>query len=198
MNDSDFLEAIETNPCDPTPRLIYADWLDDQGDPRGELIRLLVEVERDLDSHPLWNKLLQSVKKCFGTKEIRALIELLDERQQRLFACDCAERVLPCFEQAYPNDNRPRAAIVVSRRFANGMATEQELHQAADDAFEAAEGVYVEVVEGMRTDPKGIVSNAGWAILGAVGNEAWRATLAENRGEFFVWLVERLLHFKTS
>ncbi|MCA9072436.1 MAG: TIGR02996 domain-containing protein [Planctomycetaceae bacterium] len=25
-----FLEAIESKPCDPTPRLVYADWLDEQ------------------------------------------------------------------------------------------------------------------------------------------------------------------------
>lgn len=44
MNDSEFLVAIEANPCNPTPRLVYADWLDDQGDPRGELIRVQEEL----------------------------------------------------------------------------------------------------------------------------------------------------------
>src|SRR5947209_1506964 len=35
-----FLEAIEANPDDDTLRLIYADWLEEQGDPLGEFIRL--------------------------------------------------------------------------------------------------------------------------------------------------------------
>ena len=46
MNESYFLNAIEANPCDPTPRLIYADWLDERGDPRGELLRIQEELRR--------------------------------------------------------------------------------------------------------------------------------------------------------
>jgi carbon storage regulator CsrA len=36
---SAFLQAILEDPADDSVRLIFADWLDDQGDPRGELIR---------------------------------------------------------------------------------------------------------------------------------------------------------------
>jgi uncharacterized protein (TIGR02996 family) len=36
-----FLQAILSQPDEDTPRLIFADWLEEQGDPRGELIRLL-------------------------------------------------------------------------------------------------------------------------------------------------------------
>jgi uncharacterized protein (TIGR02996 family) len=35
-----FVAAICAEPEDDLPRLIYADWLDDRGDPRGEFIRL--------------------------------------------------------------------------------------------------------------------------------------------------------------
>jgi uncharacterized protein (TIGR02996 family) len=35
-----FLETIRSNPRDDSPRLIYADWLEEQGNPRGEFIRL--------------------------------------------------------------------------------------------------------------------------------------------------------------
>lgn len=41
-----------------------------------------------------------------------------DQQAQRLmasWAADCAERVLPLFEQAYPNDDRPRTAIEACR-----------------------------------------------------------------------------------
>lgn len=46
MNDSCFVEVIESDPYNPTPRLVYADWLDEQGDPRGELIRIQEELRR--------------------------------------------------------------------------------------------------------------------------------------------------------
>lgn len=40
-----FMKAIIANPADDTPRLIYADWLEDHGEAeRGELIRLQVEI----------------------------------------------------------------------------------------------------------------------------------------------------------
>jgi uncharacterized protein (TIGR02996 family) len=37
-------EAILQSPDDITPRLIYADWCDEQGDPRGEFIRIQCEL----------------------------------------------------------------------------------------------------------------------------------------------------------
>jgi hypothetical protein len=38
-----------------------------------------------------------------------------DQRSMASWASDCAERVLPLFEQAYPEDDRPRKAIEVCR-----------------------------------------------------------------------------------
>jgi hypothetical protein len=57
-------------------------------------------------------------------------VDTWNDRNLRLFACDCAERVLPLFEKDHPNDNRPRAAIETARRFANGQATWEELDAA--------------------------------------------------------------------
>ena len=42
------------------------------------------------------------------------------DRLARLFAADCAEWVLPLFEQARPGDTRPREAITAARAFARG------------------------------------------------------------------------------
>jgi uncharacterized protein (TIGR02996 family) len=42
---SAFVEAIRANPQDVTTRLIYADWLEERGDARGEYLRLEVELE---------------------------------------------------------------------------------------------------------------------------------------------------------
>lgn len=44
MIESDFADAINADPDDRDMQLIYADWLDDQGDPRGEAWRVLVEA----------------------------------------------------------------------------------------------------------------------------------------------------------
>ncbi len=41
-----FLELIRDHPEDDTPRLIYADWLDEQGDLRGEFIRVQCELAK--------------------------------------------------------------------------------------------------------------------------------------------------------
>lgn len=63
------------------------------------------------------------VRTCRLTREC----EGWNDRTARLFACDCAERVLPDFETKYPNDNRPRKAIETARRYANGEANEEDL-----------------------------------------------------------------------
>ena len=40
-----------------------------------------------------------------------------EQRALATWSADCAERVLPFFEKAYPNDNRPRQAIAACRRW---------------------------------------------------------------------------------
>jgi uncharacterized protein (TIGR02996 family) len=42
--DDTFLQAIIENPDDDTPRLVYADFLDARGDPRGEFIRVQCQL----------------------------------------------------------------------------------------------------------------------------------------------------------
>jgi uncharacterized protein (TIGR02996 family) len=41
-----FLRAILERPDDDAPRLIYADWLEERGDPRGEFLRWVVQVRQ--------------------------------------------------------------------------------------------------------------------------------------------------------
>jgi uncharacterized protein (TIGR02996 family) len=47
-NDAAFLAGIRAAPDDNTPRLVYADWLDEQGRPGGEFLRIDCEIA-DLD-----------------------------------------------------------------------------------------------------------------------------------------------------
>src|SRR5688500_3802818 len=46
MSEQPFLEAIRHDPDDDIPRLIYADWLEERGNPRGELVRIQCELAR--------------------------------------------------------------------------------------------------------------------------------------------------------
>jgi uncharacterized protein (TIGR02996 family) len=62
-----FLRAIKDEPEDDTPRLVLADWLEEQGDPRGEFVRLQVERARLAEEDPR--------RKCLAARER----QLLDE-----------------------------------------------------------------------------------------------------------------------
>ena len=60
------------------------------------------------------------------------------DRNARLFACDCAEHVLPIWAKQYPSDDRPAQAIVIARKYVDGQATLKELAAARDAARDAA------------------------------------------------------------
>jgi uncharacterized protein (TIGR02996 family) len=47
MAEDAFLRAISAAPDDADPVLVYADWLDERGDPRGEFVPVQVRL-RDL------------------------------------------------------------------------------------------------------------------------------------------------------
>lgn len=44
MNDADFLRDLSARPHDDTLRTVYADWLEERGDLRGEYLRLELEL----------------------------------------------------------------------------------------------------------------------------------------------------------
>jgi hypothetical protein len=47
--------------------------------------------------------------------KIADLVKKTDHKTLGIWAADCAERVLPYFEEKYPEDDRPRKAIVALR-----------------------------------------------------------------------------------
>lgn len=68
-----------------------------------------------------------------------------DHRSLAIWAADCAERVLPYFEEEYPTDDRPRKAIEAARAWTRGeirvgpaRAAAVAAHAAARDADEGA------------------------------------------------------------
>lgn len=65
----------------------------------------------------------------------------LDERDHRslvLWATDCAEHVIPYFEEKYPKDDRPRKAIEAGRAWVCGEIGMSEARAAAFAAHAAA------------------------------------------------------------
>jgi hypothetical protein len=62
-----------------------------------------------------------------------------DQKILALWAADCAEHVLPYFEDKYPNDGRPRKAIEACRRWeATGVFKMAIIRRASLDAHAAA------------------------------------------------------------
>jgi uncharacterized protein (TIGR02996 family) len=80
--DEAFLQSIREDPDDDGLRLIYADWLEERGDPRGEFIRVQVELARTPPSDPrvpLWKKREHQLLAANRDAWVRPLRELLQE-----------------------------------------------------------------------------------------------------------------------
>lgn len=50
--------------------------------------------------------------------QIAELVARTDQKTLAIWAADCAERVLPYFEEKFPDDDRPRKAIDAARKWA--------------------------------------------------------------------------------
>ncbi len=73
-----FLEAIQQNPDDFTPYGVYADWLSEQGDPRGEFIRIQWQLEDENVKAAARKKLQTEEKKLLKMHQNDWLGELGD------------------------------------------------------------------------------------------------------------------------
>jgi hypothetical protein len=108
-------------------------------------------------------------------------IEAWNERTARLFAADCAERVLKHFEDRYPEDTRPRDALEVARRYANGEATPEEL-SAADGAASRASGAAAWAASSAASGAAAwAASSAAWAADRAAWGADWEEREWQNR-----------------
>ena len=116
-------------------------------------------------------KMVEDDDKCV-VREARLLrrIETWDEKSARLFAADCAERVLPIYEKEYPNEDAPRKAIQAARDYANGKINKKQLAAARVAASAAASAA-----------ARDAASAAAWAATSAAAGAtarvaAWAAT----------------------
>ncbi len=88
-----------------------------------------------------------------------------DDRAARLFAADCAAHVLHLYEDRYPGDDRPREAIEMARKVANGEADD-----AARSAAWAAAGSAAESAAGSAAESA--AESAAWAAAGSAAESA--------------------------
>jgi len=102
---------------------------------RGQLIRWLGPTIWEAEGRG--ECIRQDDKVVFAQARLIRVVPTWNERTARLFACDCAERVLPIYAKSYPGDNRLVECIAVARRYANGEATADELAAAWEAAREA-------------------------------------------------------------
>ena len=97
-------------------------------------------------------------------------LEGWNERTARLFAVDCAERVVHLCD-----DPRPRHAIAVARRYAGGEATEVELAAARDAARDAERDAARAAAWAAERDAARAADWAGSTATWAAARDAARA-----------------------
>ncbi len=122
-----------------------------------------------------------------------------EARIARLFACDCAERVLHLYKAAFSEDTRPHDAIAVARRFARGKATAEELEITQAGvlaAGETAEAAWAAAGASAWVAARG----AAWvaaedAAWDAAGDAAPTAARAAAKGAEIEWQRTQLLAY---
>ncbi len=126
-------------------------------------------------------------------------LEQWNDEAARDFAADCAEHVLPIFEQQRPRDSRPRRAVEMARLFSRGSVTAEELASAwsaardvmtADllttggDALAAATAAAMTAAVGSGWSPTSFAGDvahaarkaAAWAATRKVAEDHWGTT----------------------
>jgi hypothetical protein len=116
-------------------------------------------------------------------------LDTWNERTARLFAADCAEKVLPIFEKQYPNDERPREAIEAARAYARG-----EIGNAASDAARAAAWAAARYAasDAAWDAARYAASEAAWA---AASDAAWAVARDAALDAASQWATDRLFDY---
>ena len=84
-------------------------------------------------------------KKAIHARRVRLLAKTAwDERAARLFAIDCAERVLAIFEKVYPGEDRPRLGLEAARAYVDGKIDRAALRTVAKGVSAAYHNARIE------------------------------------------------------
>jgi hypothetical protein len=84
--------------------------------------------------------------------------DLLRASEQRLFVADCIEQLLPLYEALCPGDTRPRRALLVSRAYAFGKASREELDAACEVGRAVMKPLSPEEANGFGAFPRDFVT----------------------------------------
>jgi hypothetical protein len=96
------------------------------------------KIKPTLVLHDLRRSVSEILNKPFSEK-IDHQIFRPDQKILALWAADCAEHVLPFFEEKYPGDDRPRRAIEACRQWVmTGVFRMADIRRASLDAHAAA------------------------------------------------------------
>ena len=140
-------------------------------------------------------------------------IETCNDKTLRLYAADCAERVVSLYEKDRSTDTRPRKAIQAARDFAKGKITAEELKAAAAanaayaadaaaaaanaaSAADAADAYAADAAYAAAADAYAAVyaAYAAYAAADAAVGTAVAANAAADAAER-KWQVERLRYY---
>lgn len=104
-----------------------------------------------------------------------------DRRLAAAWAADCAERVLPMFEAAAPDDDRPRLLIARTRAFARSeLSTAEEIRRRFAGGVGAGDVQDPAAMAAARAAGQAVaVSHMGAHALGAAGYAAYAVALAQ-------------------
>jgi hypothetical protein len=113
-------------------------------------------------------------------EEMLALIQDTDHKILAVWAIDCVERVLPYFEENYPEDHRPRRAIEALQAWIQtGVFTMAGIRKASLDSHAAAREV------GADTAARSAARAAGQAVATAhVPSHAYGPTVYAQQAIF--------------
>ena len=93
----------------------------------------------------------------------------------RLFVSDYAEHVLPIFEEAYPNDLRPRRCLEVARRYDLGQASRWEVMDASEAVLLAAGAAAEAASWAASAAAEAAAYAASWAVSAVAETAAYAA-----------------------
>ena len=153
--------------------------------------------------HEGWTKLLKNLGKTKADNKRLAITTILDsnglddalwclravdghEREMRLYAVDCARAV-----QHLMTDARSIAALDVAERFANGLATDQELAAARDAARAAA---WAAARDDAWAAARAAAREAAWTAAWAAARDDARAAVQQAQADLLRIVCMEIKH----
>lgn len=105
-----FLRAIRAQPFAPEVRQVYADWLEERGDPRGEFLRLQLRLRRHPPDHPARFPLETELSRTrIGAAP--EWLNIVEPERQHLYQSPLEPPTCDCLEAGYQNNKWPRLAF---------------------------------------------------------------------------------------